>query len=53
LVPLTLKFVPNHHLDAGVEGLAPLMPVLDAAIPALEDCPDGVLVEVLDPKEHV
>jgi hypothetical protein len=26
---------------------------MDAAIPALEDCPDGVLVEVIDESDHV
>ena len=29
------------------------MPIVDAAIPVLEDCPDGVFVEVIDPGEHV
>jgi hypothetical protein len=27
--------------------------MLDAAIPALEECPDGVLVEVIDANDHV
>jgi hypothetical protein len=29
------------------------LPIIDAAIPALNDTPDGVLVEVRDPGEHV
>jgi hypothetical protein len=29
------------------------LPIIDAAIPALNDAPDGVLVEVKDPGEHV
>jgi hypothetical protein len=53
LVPATLHFVPKNDLkDAGRE-LRPYLPVVDAAIPALQDCPDGVLVEVKDPQEHV
>jgi hypothetical protein len=31
----------------------PYLPIIDAAIPALEDCPDGVFVEVTDNDEHV
>jgi len=53
VVPLTLKFVPNQRLAEASHDLRPLLPVLDAAIPALEDCPDGVLVEVVDHGEHV
>jgi hypothetical protein len=53
LVPMTLHFVPNHKLADASAKLRPYMPVIDAAIPALEDCPDGVLVEVTDPGEHV
>ena len=29
------------------------MAITDAALPALEQCPDGVFVEVVDPGEHV
>jgi hypothetical protein len=53
LVPVTLKFVPNRHLAQASRQLRPYMPIIDAAIPALEDCPDGVLVDVTDPGEHV
>jgi hypothetical protein len=53
LVPVSLRFVPNRSLAQASEKLRPYMPVIDAAIPALEDCPDGVLVEVIDPGEHV
>jgi hypothetical protein len=53
LVPITLQFVPNHHLAHASKDLRPYMPIIDAAIPALEDCPDGVLVEVTDLNEHV
>jgi hypothetical protein len=53
LVPATLRFVPNYHLAKASRQLRPYLPVIDAAIPALNDCPDGVLVEVADPGEHV
>ena len=53
IVPLALRFIPNRHLAQASANLRPYLPVVDAAIPALEDCPDGVLVEVIDPQEHV
>ena len=52
LVPVTLKFVPNTHLMEA-EKLHSYMPIIDAAIPVLEDCPDGLLVEVVDSRDHV
>jgi len=53
LVPATLSFVPKQHLQGASENLHEYLPLIDAAVPALEDCPDGVLVEVRDPGEHV
>lgn len=53
LVPATLTFVPKHHLAQASEQLHECLPIIDAAVPALEDAPDGVLVEVSDPGEHV
>ena len=53
IVPATLEFVPNHHLAKASRQLQPYMPMIDAALPVLEKCPDGVLVEVVDPNEHV
>lgn len=53
LVPAALRFVPPSHLAEASHDLREYMPIIDAAIPALEDCPDGVLVEVSDPGEHV
>lgn len=52
-VPLTLRFVPREHLAEASENVRPYLPIIDAAIPALEDCPDGVFVEVTDDHEHV
>jgi hypothetical protein len=53
LVPLTLRFVPQHHFEEASEDLRSYMPIIDAAITALGRCPDGVFVEVFDPGEHV
>jgi hypothetical protein len=53
LVPVTLKFVPRRHLAEAAQNLRANMAIIDAALPALEQCPDGVFVEVTDPGEHV
>lgn len=53
LVPATLHFVPKNDLKDAARDIRPYLPIIDAAIPALEECPDGVLVEVKDPGEHV
>ena len=53
LAPLTLSFIPGQQLAEASADLRPYMPAIDAAIPALEACPDGVLIEVTDPDEHV
>ena len=53
LVPATLHFVPKADLKDAGRDIRPYLPIIDAATPALEDCPDGVLVEVRDPGEHV
>jgi hypothetical protein len=53
LAPVTLSFIPRPKLVQASADLRPYMPAIDAALPALEDCPDGVLVEVTDPDEHV
>ena len=53
VVPMALSFVPSRHFKEASANLRPYLPVIDAAIPALEDCADGVLVEVIDPDEHV
>ena len=53
LVPATLYFVPRHHFADSMHDMREALPIIDAAIPALKDSPDGVLVEVRDPGEHV
>ena len=53
LVPVGLRFVPRQSLAEAARNLRDNMAIIDAALPALEQCPDGVLVEVTDPSEHV
>lgn len=53
LVPVGLRFVPREHLAEAAQNLRANMAIIDAALPALEQCPDGVFVEVTDPGEHV
>jgi hypothetical protein len=52
-VPVALRFVPREHLAEASENVRPYLPIIDAAIPALEQSPDGVFVEVIDNDEHV
>jgi len=52
-VPVTLRFVPREHLAEASQNVRPYLPIIDAAIPALEDCPDGIFVEVTDDHEYV
>lgn len=53
LVPVTLKFVPRQHLADAAQNLRANMAIIDAAFPALEQCPDGVFVEITEPGEHI
>ena len=53
LVPTTLRFVPKRHLAEASENLRGYLPILDTAIPALQESPDGLLVEVVDSQSQV
>jgi len=53
IVPMAAHFVPRENLAEASANIRPYLPIIDAAIPALEDCPDGVFVEVKDNDEHV
>jgi hypothetical protein len=53
IVPIAAHFIPRQNLAEASENIRPYLPIIDAAIPALEDCPDGVFVEVTDNDEHV
>ena len=53
IVPTALHFVPRHNFADSSHDIREALPIIDAAIPALKAAPDGVLVEVEDPSEHV
>jgi hypothetical protein len=53
IVPLAVRFIPRHHLADASANLQQYIPVIDAAISGLADCPDGPLVEVVDSDSHV
>jgi hypothetical protein len=53
LVPTALHFVPRHNFADSSHDMREALPIIDAAIPALKDAPDGVFVEVKQPDEHV
>ena len=53
LVSAGIRFVPSERLAEASQNVRPYLPIIDAAIPALEDCPDGVFVEVTDNDELV
>ena len=52
-VSMVLSFVPSDNLREASSQLREYMPIIDAAIPALRESPDGVLVEVRDANDHV
>lgn len=52
-VPLALHFAPRERLADASGDVKRYLPIIDAAIPALVECPDGVLVEVVDQDSHV
>ena len=52
-VPIALRFVPSGHLEEAARKVRPLLPAIGAAATQLANCPDGTLVDVIDPGEHV
>lgn len=53
IMPLSVHVVPRHDLRDAAVNLQQFMPLLDATISGLADCPDGTLVEVVDSDSHV
>ncbi len=53
LVPTALHFMPRHNFAGSPHNMREALPIIDAAIPALQAAPDGVLVEVEQPDQHV
>ncbi len=53
LAPMAVHFVPKHHLRDGAGEIRQYLPVVQAALSGLRDCPDGTtLVEVVDEDTH-
>jgi hypothetical protein len=53
LATVALHFVPARDLARDSDELRSCLPMIDAAIPVLQDAPDGVLVEVEDATDHI
>ena len=53
IVPFGLKLAPAHDLKDHMRDARQWMPVVRAALDALEKSPDGVFVEVETPDQHV
>jgi hypothetical protein len=52
-VPIALEFVPGRHLEEAARNVRPWLGAINAATASLADCPDGTLVEVTEPGQHV
>lgn len=53
IAPLAVRFVPQHDLKGASANVQQYLPIIDAAISGLAECPDGLLVEVVDSDSHV
>ena len=53
LATTALHFVPNRDLARDSGELRSCLPMIDAALPVLQNIPDGILVEVEDANDHV
>jgi hypothetical protein len=53
LVPAAMGMVPSKELGKHAKEIRPWLPAIRAACQGLEKAPDAVLVEVIDPHEHV
>jgi hypothetical protein len=53
IMPVTMHFIPRHYLRDSSGNLQQYMPLIDATLSGLADCPDGTLVDVVDPDSHV
>ncbi len=51
--PIALRLVPRRPLEQALEKAREWLPAAQAAASELQECPDGPLVEVTDPTEHV
>jgi hypothetical protein len=52
-VPVILKLAPDRELAKAGREVREYLPVIQAALDGLEECPDTVFVEVISAREHV
>jgi len=53
IAPVAVRFVPDKDLAQASARVRQYLPVIDAAISGLRDCPDVTLVDVTDGESHV
>lgn len=53
IMPVAAHFIPRRNFEGASENLQQYLPLIDAAISGLAECPDGPLVEVVDSDSHV
>ena len=53
VVPMTMHFVPRHHLRDAAEHAREFLPVAHALFKELKEFPDAEFVEVKDDDQHV
>lgn len=53
LVPLGMKIAPERQLESAMRRAKEFLPAMRIVAEELERMPDGLLVEVLSPREHV
>lgn len=53
VIPMTMHFVPKHHLQCAAGQAREFLPLTHAVIKELKKFPDATFVEVKDSTEHV
>ncbi|HEV3254349.1 MAG TPA: hypothetical protein VG033_08075 [Candidatus Acidoferrales bacterium] len=53
LIPLSMRFAPQHSLDEATAQMKEWLPTIRAAMEGLRECADADFVEVTGPGEHV
>ena len=53
VVPIAMKLAPDRELAKAGAKIREHLPLIQAAVQGLEDCPDTVFVEVISSKEYV
>jgi hypothetical protein len=53
VIPLSMRFAPQHSLEEATEQMKPWLPTIRAAMEGLRECADADFVEVSGPNQHV